>query len=220
MCGRYTLRDPAPRHWPGVAGEWPACAPRYNIAPGSEVLVLHAATGAPRAVMLHWGWPSPSEHGAAKLLFNARAETAADKPSFREAFRHRRCLIPADGWYEWRHDAGGTKLPHFFRRHDDAPFAFGGLWSHSPGGSAQAGSCVILTTAANALAARVHERMPLIIDRLNYDEWLDPANPHLERLRFLCRPYLRDDLEYWPVSSYVNNSRNDDAYCITPAVHR
>src|SRR5262245_58635019 len=179
MCGRFNL----------IAGgdtgaglfdlpEPPSLWPRYNIAPTQPVPVVRAPAGARELTTLRWGLPA-SWPGAPPALINARAESAADKPTFRDAFRRRRCLVPFSGFYEWQKLPGGRKQPFLFRRPDGAPFAVAGLWERD--------ACALLTTAADAVVAPVHDRMPLILARADFARWLDPQAPLLD-VNGLLRP--------------------------------
>ena len=221
MCGRYTLGAPDDDladlfDLPEVS----ALEPRYNIAPTQPIPVVRLATA--REVrelgMLHWGlipsWSKDPAIGA--RMINARCETAAAKPAFRAAFVQRRCLIPADGFYEWQR-TGGRKQPHYIRKADRSPFAFAGLWEHweGPEGSVIE-SCTILTTAANALLVPLHDRMPVILEPSDYALWLDAAVNDASRVQPLLRPYEPDDLIAHPVSTHVNNPRNEDERCVQP----
>ncbi|MCB9136848.1 MAG: SOS response-associated peptidase [Caldilineaceae bacterium] len=224
MCGRFTLHTPAD----ALATlfdlpEAPALAPRYNIAPTQPVAIVRpnaAATGREWALTL-WGlipsWSKDPSFGA--RLINARSETVAEKPSFRAAFKRRRCLIPADGFYEWQ-KAGKRKQPYYMGMDDGAPFAFAGLWEawQGPdGGELQ--SCTILTTTPNELLEPIHNRMPVILAPEDYDDWLDHASEHprdLDRLQHLMRPFPAEKMRAYPVSTYVNNARNEGLACIEP----
>ena len=135
---------------------------------------------------------------------------------FRDAFKRRRCLIPADGFYEWKHE-GGRKQPVYICMKDHQPFAFAGLWERWAGEEDDfIESCTLLTTEPNELLAQVHNRMPVILDRKDYDLWLDPAVQKVESLKPLLRPYQVDQMTYYPVNLRVNNLRNDDALCVEP----
>ncbi|MDQ3864253.1 MAG: SOS response-associated peptidase [Actinomycetota bacterium] len=220
MCGRYTLSTPAGR----LAEEFRVdegaveIPPSYNIAPTQEVAAVLAEGDRRRLEMLRWGlvpsWADDPEIGA--RMINARSETAAEKPSFRSAFRNRRCLIAADGFYEWKRENGG-KQPYYFRMQDGRPFAFAGLWeSWDKGGDGPLRTCAILTTRANSVLDGIHDRMPVILPPDSYDAWLDP-DADKEELTELMMPYLGDDLETYPVSRFVNSPRNNDERCIEPA---
>ena len=184
MCGRFTLFKPAGRLSAACGVELDDIEPRYNIAPTQQVLAIAVFDDKRQAFLPRWGlvpsW-SKDDKGAARLI-NARAETIAEKPSFRSAFRKRRCLVPADGFYEWKAEPGG-KQPFHFRRRDRLPFAFAGLWEKGPAGDGAA----ILTTAANELLAPVHDRMPVILSPDDYVRWLDPS-AEVGELQALMRP--------------------------------
>ena len=198
--------------------------PRYNVAPSQDVAVVRADDDGRTLAMLRWGlipaWAKNQAIG--HKLINARSETAAEKPSFRSAFRHRRCLIPADGFYEWRRE-GKTRQPWLFGLRDGVPFAFAGLWERwtVPQGAALTGTfaerspgdtvetCTILTTAANETVAPVHGRMPVILPTDAYGPWLAGEDVALA-------PYPADDMTAWPVSPLVNRPANDDPRCVEP----
>ena len=168
--------------------------------------------------MLRWGLiPSwAKEPAIGSRLINARSETIAEKPSFRSAFKNRRCLIPATGFYEWKRQ-DRIKQPFYIRMRDTHPFAFAGLWEHWEGGEKEViNSCTILTTDPNDLMRDIHNRMPVILSPDNYDMWLDPANTRAAMLQPLLGPYPSDKMEVYPVSIYVNKPQNDDTRCIEP----
>ena len=149
-------------------------------------------------------------------MINARAETAPEKPSFRRAFRDQRCLIPADGFYEWQR-TNGAKQPYYIRMKEGRPFAFAGLWeSWKDEDGPEIRSCTILTTKPNALAAEIHDRMPVILPAGAYDVWLDPEAGR-DELYGLLAPYPEDEMEAYPVSRFVNSPQNNDPRCIEPA---
>ncbi|MEE4272390.1 MAG: SOS response-associated peptidase [Thermoanaerobaculales bacterium] len=220
MCGRYTLTVDASLLAELFELEPPAgLAPRYNIAPTQIVpIVRHDADDAREWAEARWGLIPPwaKDITIGSRLINARAETAAEKPSFRVAFASRRCLVPTDGFYEWVKTPGG-KLPHHIRFADRRPFAFAGLWEtwNSPGGDTVE-SYTILTTTPNALVAPLHTRMPVILDPARYDEWLQPAPLSPALADELLVPYPGDGLEAVPVSTAVNSVANDDPRCIEP----
>lgn len=220
MCGRYTLSTPAGK----LAAEFQLdgaavdITPSYNVAPTQQVAAVLEDEGGRRLEMLRWGlvpsWADDPEIGA--RMINARSETAPEKPSFRRAFRGRRCLIAADGFYEWKREEGG-KQPYYFRMQDGRPFAFAGLWeSWEKGGDEALHTCAILTTRANSVLEGVHERMPVILPSDAYDAWLDP-DADREELGELMIPYPGDDLEAYAVSRFVNSPRNNDERCVEPA---
>ncbi|HEV3178209.1 MAG TPA: SOS response-associated peptidase [Stellaceae bacterium] len=225
MCGRYLLKAPADalRRAFGFV-EQPNLMPRYNIAPTQDAAVIRERRepkGERTLQLLRWGLiPSWAEDmkGGAKLI-NARAEGIAERPSFREAFRRRRCLVPADGFYEWRTE-GRLKQPYLIQRRDRAPIAFAGLWERwvpktQPPEPAYIDSFTIVTTAANALLKPLHERMPVILAPENCLRWLDRASSEAE-LKALLRPAPEDLLAYVLVSTRVNAAAPDDAGLIEP----
>jgi putative SOS response-associated peptidase YedK len=219
MCGRFTLIGPA-----GAVRDafdlprLPDLEPRYNVAPTQQVFAVRQAAAGREGVFLKWGlipsWASDASIGA-KLL-NARAETIAEKPSFRTAFVRRRCLIPADGFYEWQ-AVGGKKQPLHFRLRDGRLFAFAGLWERwtSPEGAAVE-SCTVITTEANALVRPAHERMPAIVDPARYAAWLDPATS-AATLRSLLAPWPAEEMAMVPANVRVNNARNEGPACLSVA---
>jgi len=220
MCGRYSLTTPAEAL--ATLFEAPAppgLLPRYNIAPTQPVLVLRLDANGDRGfAMLRWGlipsWAKDRDIGA--RLINARAETVAEKPSFRAAFRKRRCLMPADGFYEWQ-SRGAGRQPFHIARPDGQPFAFAGLWESwtAPEGETIE-SCALITTAANDTLNPIHERMPVILDRSDYALWLDVGFGTLEAVQELLRP-AAIALDPRPVSRHVNNPRHDDPRCLEAA---
>jgi putative SOS response-associated peptidase YedK len=219
MCGRFTLTVSADTiaDFFGLA-EVPVLSPRYNVAPTQSVLaVRHISAEAEReAVLLRWGlvpsWAKDARIG--NQLLNARCETAAEKPAFRTALRRRRCLIPADGFYEWQRQDGG-KQPFCFRMKDDRLFAFAGLWEHwqDPNGDVLE-TCTILTTEPNDLARPIHDRMPVILPTVSFAEWLDPRIQDSARVSPLLRPFPAEQMRVYPVSSWVNNPRHEDSRCM------
>lgn len=226
MCGRFTrandyfsdrARQQKFLEQLGLA-DAPPLEPRYNIAPTQDVAAVRSKAGDGRELaMLHWGlvpsWAKDLKIG--NRLVNARAETIAEKPAFRSAFRRRRCLIPADGFYEWQVQ-GRSKQPYLIRFRDRRLFCFAGLWEHWPKGEPQVESCTIITTDANPLMSTLHDRMPVIVSPSDYALWLDPAIEEPERLSPLLRPWQGDDLEALAVSTLVNNPRHESPQCIEP----
>ncbi|HXP72933.1 MAG TPA: SOS response-associated peptidase [Stellaceae bacterium] len=219
MCGRYLLKAPADalRRAFGFV-EQPNLMPRYNIAPTQDAPVIRERRepkGERTLQLLRWGLiPSWAEDmkGGAKLI-NARAESIAEKPSFREAFRKRRCLVPADGFYEWRAE-GKLKQPYLIARRDREPFAFAGLWERwapkvQPPDRPYIDSFTIVTTEANALLKPLHARMPVILALEDYARWLDRGSSEPE-LKALLKPAPEDLLVYFPVSPRVNAAAPDD----------
>lgn len=214
MCGRFSLTSTpealAERFGLETA---PECAPRYNVAPGQDVLAIRARDGgARRADPLRWGlvpsWADAEEAARASLI-NARAESAAYKPAFREAFRARRCIVPADGFYEWA-DLGGFRQPYWIAPIDAQPLGIAAIWERwrSPDGAALE-SCALLTTAANARIARLHDRMPAILAPEHYALWLDPARDPAS-LSALLVPLAEDAVAAHPVSTRLNRVEIDE----------
>lgn len=219
MCGRYRLsrRKQLVEEYFYAHGDedW---SPRYNIAPTQPVPVIRQHPQEPHRVfsLMRWGLiPSWSKDmsGSAGMI-NARSETATMKPAFRNPLRVRRCLVPADAFYEWRR-ANSAKQPFCFEVNDGELFAFAGLWDgwRDPSGIK---SCSILTTTPNAVTLPVHDRMPVILNRDDYDLWLDPGMTDVERLSDLLKPFNAHMMRAYPVSSRVNQVANDDAACSDP----
>ncbi len=213
MCGRFALGPPAK----SLAGHFslddvPDIPPRYNIAPSQDVAtVSRDEPGSPRnLVMRRWGlvpsWAKDMKIGA--RLINARSETAAEKPAFRAAFRSRRCLIPASGFYEWKR-RGDAKQPYFFAPAGDDLMSFAGLWERWDGGDGTVESCTILTTGPNELMEPIHNRMPVIVTPDDYDLWLDTGSRDMEHLERLFSPVEPSFLTVRPVSTRVNSPRNE-----------
>lgn len=216
MCGRYTMATPGQslkKHF--QLDTVPELPFRYNIAPTQNVAAVRATGSGRELSLLRWGliphWADDPKIGY--RLINARADTVASKPSFRSAFKQRRCLIAADGFYEWQKQ-DGAKQPFFIRRKDGEPFAFAGLWEHWQGVEEAIESCTIITTEANELMQPIHDRMPVILAPADYDRWLDPAVQKPDLLQPLLRPFAADALTATPVSTRVNNPRNEGPKCI------
>jgi putative SOS response-associated peptidase YedK len=229
VCGRFTLRTPATvliEHFDlDVRGDrqLPLFEPRYNIAPTQEILTVRTEPGDKRriGVTMRWGLvPSWSKQPmTGPPMINARAETLAEKPSFRNALGSRRCLIPADGFYEWKKSLGngrGKKQPHYIHRPDGRPFAFAGLWECwvDSSRSLSIESCTIVTTAANLALCDLHDRMPVILSPADYALWLDPDVREPAALQHLLAPCGVEELVAKPVSTHVNRVANDDLKCI------
>lgn len=225
MCGRFTLTA-SPRLVEEAFGLFeglPAeLTPRYNIAPTQTVLALRQTNEAvkPQYCQLRWGlvpsW-AKDKSGASRLI-NARADGIADKPSFRAALKKRRCLIVADGFYEWKVAAvegqkKGVKQPYRIHRPDNKPFAFAGLWETWGQGEDRVETCSIITTDANETMKAVHDRMPVILDPGGYAAWMRPDTQDPALYLELLRPCPADWLTVDPVSNYVNNARNEGPQC-------
>jgi putative SOS response-associated peptidase YedK len=214
MCGRFSLTStPESLAERFDLEETPECAPRYNIAPGQDVLAVRADdAGTRRAEPLRWGLvPSWAESPAVgHRMINARSETAASKPAFRDAFVARRCIVPANGFYEWA-DHGGFRQPYWIAPRDGEPFGFAGLWECWRGADgAMLETCTLLTTQANARLAALHARMPVILPREADSDWLD-ASRAPDDLAPLLRPLADDALDFHAVGTRVNKVEFDDA---------
>jgi putative SOS response-associated peptidase YedK len=219
MCGRFTLKTPANQLLLAFGlSSGPPLVPRYNVAPTQEIPIIRAGEGGRELSMMHWGlipgWSKQPDAGG--RLINARAETVAEKPAFRTSFQRRRCLVPADGYYEWV-AAGKKKQPYWIHRADEQPFAFAGLWDQwRPEAGEPLVSCTIVTTDANAATREIHDRMPVILDPADYDLWLDPTLSDSARLLPLLRPYEGDELRVDAVSTFVNSAHNEGPECLDP----
>ena len=220
MCGGYTLTVDA-----SVLGRLfeletlTELIPRYNIRPTQLVPIVRAnADGAREWASVRWGlipsWAKDAKIGS--RMINARAETAADKPSFRSAFKHRRCLLPADGFFEWVKTPDG-KQPHHIRFTDRRAFAFAGLWERwTPSEGDSIESCTILTTRPNEFIARLHDRMPVILSPERFNDWIGHGALCPDAAEAMLLPHPADGLEAVPVSTFVNAPKNDDPRCIDP----
>lgn len=221
MCGRYRLsrrKQIIEEHFAAYGDDdW---SPRYNIAPTQPVPVIRQNPKEPTRdlSLLRWGlipsWAKDAS-GAARTI-NARSETVATLPAFRDAFKSRRCLIPADGFYEWQR-TGTSKQPFCFEVNDRALFAFAGLWDRWKDPTGQwIRSCSILTTTPNAVTSAIHDRMPVILDPADYDLWLDPGMTDTATVAELLKPFDARQMLKYPVSSRVNRVDNDDPECSKP----
>jgi putative SOS response-associated peptidase YedK len=202
-----------------VEDELPFLDASYNIAPTQDVLAVRATTEGKREMAcLRWGLiPSwAKDTSISSYTSNARAETLLEKPSFKNSFRSRRCLIPADGFYEWG-KVGREKFPYYFRMKEDGPFAFAGLWDRwrDPEGTLIE-SCTIVTTTPNELLEPLHNRMAVILRPDQFSLWLDPTMTRAEELMDTLVPYPADEMESFRVSKFVNNTRNNTPACIQP----
>ncbi|MFC1694085.1 SOS response-associated peptidase [Candidatus Latescibacterota bacterium] len=216
MCGRFALALPAKSLAEHFQLEtFPEFSPRYNIAPAQLVATIVKNKKSNKRVMKIYRWglipPWSKDPAIGSRLINARSETVAEKPSFRSAFRNKRCLIPATGFYEWKRQ---DKQPYFIRMLDEKPFAFAGLWEHWKGKNETIESCTILTVESNMAVRSIHDRMPVILPSDSYDIWLDPGNTKIESLEPLLKPYPPADMIIYPVGTYVNKPKNDDPECI------
>ncbi len=219
MCGRYTLKTPVDALAEQFEiEEYPSSlTPSYNIAPTQEVAAVIAEDEKRKLEILRWGLiPSWADDPAiGNRMINARAETVSEKPSFRGAFKERRCLVLADGFYEWQKTSNG-KQPFYIHMEDGSPFAFAGLWEDWKNGS-KVRSCTIITTEANKLVGEIHNRMPVILPPEDYGLWLDPDFDEKEPLTSLLKPYPDEAMEAYPVSRKVNRPANNEPSCVEPA---
>jgi putative SOS response-associated peptidase YedK len=223
MCGRYTLTVDLNALQSSfdidviAVSDW---NPRYNIAPTQNLPVIYNEGGQRRLELFRWGlipfWADDKSIGS--RMINARAETVDSKPSFRAAFKYRRCLIPTDGFYEWQAQNGGPKIPMYFRREDKEPFAFAGLWEEWNKDDEIVRSYTIITTQPNDIVRPIHNRMPAILPPDAYECWLNTSPESAKTLKtLLLEPFPSDPLETYPVSRDVNNPQNDSPHIIRPA---
>jgi putative SOS response-associated peptidase YedK len=222
MCGRYRLsrrKQIIEEHFDSVSGEedW---TPRYNIAPTQSIPVIRQNPKEPvrQLSLMKWGLiPHWSKDGSGVAgIINARSETAAAKPAFRDALKSRRCLVPADGFYEWMRMAK-AKQPYCFEVNEGELFAFAGLWDRwkDPSGN-WVKTCSILTTTPNSVTSAVHDRMPVILDPDSYDMWLDPGMRDVASASDLLKPFNARRMRCYPVSTRINQVANDDEECSVP----
>ncbi len=224
MCGRFSLNQTGERlaqafHLQAV----PPISPRFNIAPTQPIATLIATPEdpTPHFHLLRWGlipsWAKDPAIGS--RMINTRSETVTEKSSFRAAFKRRRCLVLADGFYEWQAQADRkAKQPYYIFLKDHPPFAFAGLWEHwtDPTSGGELQTCTTLTTIANELMEPIHERMPVILSPEDYEPWLDPGNQQAQGLQVLLQPYEAAAMDCYPVSTVVNKPQNDTPECIEP----
>jgi putative SOS response-associated peptidase YedK len=220
MCGRFSLTVDLDtlQAWLGTDVDGVDHKPRYNIAPSQQVAVVYDDGTRIKGEHMRWGlipsWASNARMGY--RMINARAETVRQKPAFRGAFRKRRCLIPADGFYEWE-NIGKHRRPFRFVLRSGGIFAFAGLWERwTTGGGEEIRSCTIITTRANSLVGRIHDRMPVILEQEVYEEWLDPENKDAVWLRDCLVPYPTGEMVAHEVSSSVNSPNHDSPRCVAP----
>jgi putative SOS response-associated peptidase YedK len=220
MCGRFTRKENL-QHLAELLGlkSIPSLVPRYNIAPSQLVACVRTNldTLDREWVELKWGLVPPWAKDASmgNKLINARGETVAEKPSFRKAFTQQRCLVLADGFYEWKRE-GKSKQPYYIRFKDHRPFAFAGIWERWERQDPAIESCSLITIGPNAVMEPIHHRMPVILATTQYAEWLDASLQETERLNTLLRPFPPTEMEAYPVSLMVNNPSNDQPECVMP----
>ena len=208
MCGRYTLHTRDRIELKELSSASLPFTPRYNIAPTQDVVAIADFGSGVEARLITWGLiPSWSTDG--KPFINARAETLEERPSFSESFRMRRCLIPANGFFEWKR-SGREKRPFYFQAHDEREFAFAGIWDTWKIQNQLITTCAIITTQANDLVGELHDRMPAILPAEFYDPWLNRRTNRVELLRML-QPFPASRMKTHPVSTRVNSTDNDSA---------
>lgn len=223
MCGRYQLKTQAGRlaelfHALHVEGA-DLIVPRYNIAPGTPVLVVRDTPMGRAIEHVRWGlvpaWAEDPKVGY--KMINARSETAVSKPAFKSAMKYRRCIVPCSGFYEWKKIDSRTRLPHHITVEGVDAFGLAGLWERwqDPAGN-ELETCTILTCGPNEMMADLHERMPVILGPDEYDSWLDPDQQDADAAARLLRPYPAGQMAAWPVSTYVNKAGNEGQRCIEP----
>jgi putative SOS response-associated peptidase YedK len=215
MCGRFVTRDQAAiERYFNVSSHQYTLFDRYNVAPSTEVPVIRDLEGRRVLSGMRWGlipsWAKDVKIGY--KMINARAETVATKPAFRAAYKARRCLIPASGFYEWRRDVE-PKQPYYIHRQDGEPIGFAGLWEIWKDADRTMESCAIITTTANALMAELHDRMPVILDPQDYDWWMTGRT---EEVGQLLAPCPAEWLEAYPISRRVNSPRNEGPELLSP----
>lgn len=225
MCGRFTLHHSTQE----VAERFAAqqvlfpLENRYNIAPGQAIPVIANSTlaGARWMEAMKWGlvpfWAKDPEIG--NRLINARAETIAEKPAYKQALKRRRCIVPSDGFYEWQAQSAGPRLPHHIRLQDGELFGFAALWEEwEAPDSSPLRTCTIITVAPNEIMAPIHNRMPAILRRKDEDAWLDPQLKETEAIVAMLQAYPAKEMQAFPVSRRVNAPQNDDESCLEPAL--
>jgi putative SOS response-associated peptidase YedK len=221
MCGRFSLSTSMQSLIELFEPEnIPELAPRFNIAPTQDIAAVRQPLGTTHRefTQLHWGlipfWAKDKKIG--QKMINARSETVAEKPAFRNSFKKKRCLVPVTGFFEWQKLKEG-KQPFFIGRKDKAPFAFAGLWDHWQGTSGETvESCTLLTTQPNGILKPIHNRMPVILAKQDFEKWLDPEWHEAKGLIALLKPYPEKEMVAFAVSKKVNNPRFDDPECIRP----
>jgi len=221
VCGRYNLITDAEAlvdffEIDQVLCEANGLGPRYNIAPGQRVPIIRNAGRGNELLLARWGlvphWSR--EPGTKYSTINARAETVAEKPSYRDAFKRKRCLIPANGFYEWKRD-GDKKTPHHIHAPDNSLLAFAGLWDHWDKQGEGFDSCSIIVTAACRTMQPIHDRMPVILNKTQYSTWLNPAHYNRAQLESMLVPYA-GSLETHRISRFVNSTANEGSECVEP----
>ncbi|MGI8556159.1 MAG: SOS response-associated peptidase [Pyrinomonadaceae bacterium] len=216
MCGRFTSGKPEKIKINGInAADLEGAKPRYNIAPSQQILSVINTSDEKHALYLQWGLiPSWSKEPSGSGIINARAETLLEKPSFRDSFKRRRCLIPADGFYEWKR-TGKIKQPYYFQMKDESVFSFAGIWDVWKTDGKEIISCAIITTAPNELLSPIHNRMPAILHRNDFDTWLN-NEVKTDELEDLLKPFPDEYMKGCAVGTNVNSPGVDDPQLIEP----
>ena len=220
MCGRFTRKENFQRLAEQLGLKvLPSLSPRYNIAPSQMVACIRTnpETKEREFAEMKWGlvpsWAKDPSIG--NKLINARGETVAEKPTFRRAFHQQRCLVLADGFYEWKRE-GKNKQPYYIRLKDGRPFVFAGMWERWEKQTPALESCTLITTGPNGVMEPIHHRMPVILDPKQYNEWLESSLHSTEQLKALLKPFPPKEMEAYPISLLVNNPRHDSPLCIQP----
>ena len=223
MCGRFVQNSPIETLQQNfnIRTIAPDIIPNYNVAPTQKILAIIKHDNENKLERLHWGlvpfWAKDISIGF--RMINARAETVSQKPSFRNAFRKRRCLIPADGFYEWKGEKG-NKQPYYVFTSSDNPFAFAGLWESWTDKKSDEGSvykfCTIITTSASESIREIHHRMPVILNPKFHEKWLNSEIQDPKELEIILQDGITHDIKYYPVSTLVNSVKNNDPNCIKP----
>lgn len=214
MCGRFTNRKPDKIKIDGInAADLEGAEPRYNIAPSQQVLSVINASDEKHALYLTWGLV-PSWSKEANGIINARSETLSEKPSFRDSFKRRRCLIIADGFYEWKRE-GKTKQPYYFQMKDEEVFAFAGIWDTWKKEDISLNSCAIITTTPNELLSPIHNRMPVILHPSDFETWLSNQTK-ADELNDLLKPFPDEYMKGYAVSTSVNSPSVDNSHLVEP----
>ncbi len=219
MCGRYSITTPveAMAKIFGFSG-LPNLGPNYNVAPTNAVPFVRLENKERQIAMARWGLvPSWAKEIRNKPLINVRGETIDEKPAFRSSFKRRRCLVPADGFYEWQKREQGPKQPYYIHRHDGEIFGMAAIWDHwiAPDAN-EIDSLAIVTTSANKLIGQLHTRMPVILDESDFSFWLDPKNEDFPTLKEMLKPAKEDLLEAYPVTTQVNRVGQEGADLVEP----
>jgi putative SOS response-associated peptidase YedK len=221
MCGRFALyTDPMALAKQFQTANTVDLQPSYNVAPSQTIPVIRSENNQRQFALAKWGlipsWAKDIKIGYNTI--NARAETVAEKPAFRSAFKYRRCLIPADGYYEWQELAGSkTKQPWYICLKRKQPMALAGLWEHWQGADgSKIESCTVIVTSGNELMINIHDRMPVILREEHWDTWLDTANTDKQSMQNLLTQYPHEEMTAWRVGAEVNSPKNNNQNCIKP----